>query len=244
MTAPGRTIRLSYRDALRELADVQKPGAGVPAYTRWVNRNLGRGVAAAVHVLGLSPNTVTTVSALISGIGLFVLILAPVNPATGLLVSVLLALGYVFDSADGQVARLSGRSSPAGEWLDHVVDAVRTPAMHLAVFIALSRHNDAIVPLQWIALAYALVSVGLFMSQILAEQLARRSGIPRVEEDGYKKSLILLPTDAGMTCWMFIVWGFSPLFTGVYIAMFVANTLHTAASMRRKYTKLGRADTW
>ncbi|OAX67752.1 hypothetical protein A5N15_01010 [Rothia kristinae] len=52
---------------------------------------------------------------------------------TAVIAALLFALGYAMDSADGQVARVTGASSPGGEWLDHVVDSVRVPAIHLTV---------------------------------------------------------------------------------------------------------------
>ena len=52
------------------LASAQKPGAGVPAYLRWVNRPLGRRAAAAAYVPGLTPNAVTLLSGVCSLAGL------------------------------------------------------------------------------------------------------------------------------------------------------------------------------
>ncbi|TQN35774.1 CDP-alcohol phosphatidyltransferase family protein [Kocuria rosea] len=132
--------RPSYEEALAGLRAAQKPGQGVPAYTRWVNRPLARYAAARAAAAGLTPNGVTALSAVLSAAGLVVLVAAPPTPATGVVVALLLAAGYVLDSADGQVARLTGTGSPAGEWLDHVVDSIRTPALHLAVAAAALLH--------------------------------------------------------------------------------------------------------
>ena len=38
---------------------------------------------------------------------------------------VLLVLGYMLDSCDGQLARVSGKTSKFGEWLDHSLDIVK-----------------------------------------------------------------------------------------------------------------------
>ena len=46
----------AYRSAL---AAAQKPGAGVPAYMRWVNRGAARVVAAAGAASGWTPNIVS-----------------------------------------------------------------------------------------------------------------------------------------------------------------------------------------
>lgn len=233
---PARRLR-EYRDTLGALEGAQKPGNGVPAYTRWVNRRLGRYAAAAAHVWHWTPNAVTALSATFSLAAIMLLILIDdPQPWLGITIAVLLATGYALDSADGQVARLQHAGGPAGEWLDHVVDALRTPAIHLAVLVALWRQDQA----PWIlavTLGYCLVSVVEFMSQILAEQLAKPNRA-RTPPAGTARSIFLLPTDTGMFCWIFLGWGFPAAFMAIYTAMFVANLVHTAVSMRRKYVKL------
>ena len=72
--------RESYRDTLRRLAGAQKPAAfGSPAYSRFVNRRIGRYLAAGAFQLGLTPNQVTAVSAVFSLAG--ILTIALVEPA-------------------------------------------------------------------------------------------------------------------------------------------------------------------
>ncbi|MEO6201524.1 MAG: CDP-alcohol phosphatidyltransferase family protein [Cryobacterium sp.] len=233
---PGAAPR-SFRAAMRGLDSAQKPGNGVPAYTRWVNRRLARFAAAAAYAAGWSPNTVTAASAVLSFAALWMMVAVPQTAPLGIAVGCLLAAGYVLDSADGQVARLGRRSSLAGEWLDHVVDAVRTPALHLAVLIGLyAVPGMGMWPLM-IALGYCLISVGEFMSQILAEQLSGRNE-PATASAGVLKSFILLPTDNGTLCWIFLLWGMPSVFVWVYGAMFLLNAVHTAISMRRKYVRL------
>ncbi|WP_217181698.1 CDP-alcohol phosphatidyltransferase family protein [Streptomyces sp. AC495_CC817] len=230
--------RSDFRSYLADLNRAQKSGAGVPAYTRWVNRRLARGVAASAAALGLSPNAVTMASAALSAAGLAVMIAVGPTWWSALLTGALLAAGYVFDSADGQVSRLTGTSSPAGEWLDHVVDAIRTPAIHLTVAVAVMLHEPQLVWLAVVALLFTIMSVGQFMSQILAEQLVRNSGGEAAEANGARKSIMLLPTDTGVLCWSFALWCVPPVFAVVYSALFAINLVHTAASMRRKYRKL------
>lgn len=238
MTQVTSRPRPGFRDHLADLNRAQKSGAGVPAYTRWVNRRLARGVAASAAALGLSPNAVTMISAGLSAVGLAIMIVVEPSWWSALATGALLAAGYVFDSADGQVARLTGTSSPAGEWLDHVVDAIRTPAIHLTVAVAVLLHRPDLIWLAVIAVLFTLMSVGQFMSQILAEQLVRNTGGEAAEASGSRKSLLLLPTDTGVLCWSFVFWAAPPLFLVVYGALFLINTVHSAASMRRKYRKL------
>ena len=234
-TAPRRDGFRAYLDRLNA---AQKSGSGVPAYTRWVNRRLARGIAAGAAAWGLTPNAVTFLSAALSGIGLATLIVAGPTWWAALLAGALLAAGYVFDSADGQVARLTGTSSPAGEWLDHVVDAIRTPTVHLSVAAVVLLHRPDLLWLAVVAVIFAILSVGQFMSQILAEQLVRNDGGEPAESSGVRKSLLLLPTDNGVLCWSFALWAVPGIFAAVYAALFAVNTVHTAVSMRRKYRKL------
>ncbi|MEX5306130.1 CDP-alcohol phosphatidyltransferase family protein [Kocuria sp. CPCC 205258] len=231
-----------YREALAGLRAAQKPGQGVPAYTRWVNRPLARYAAAAAATVGLTANGVTAASALFSAGGLLLLLAGPPTPVTGAATALLLATGYVLDSADGQVARLTRTGSPAGEWLDHVVDSVRTPAVHLSVLSAFLLRPEAVgVPGLFgvvLPLLFCLVAVGQFMSQILAEQLRR--GRPAAAEApvGPVRSFLNLPMDAGVTCWIFVLWGWPTVFFSAYGALLVVTVVITAASMRRKYLGL------
>ncbi len=234
-TPPAPTAHRTYSAALEALKSKQKSGAGVPGYTRWLNRRGARYLAAGAYRLGLSPDAVTMLSAAVSLSAMAALMLAPRTPLLGIAVAAGLALGYLLDSADGQVARLSGRGGPAGEWLDHVVDSVRMPALHVSVAVALYLHEGRSL-LALLALGYALLTVGQFFSQILAEQLARNSGHDpvRPQGSGITQSIVLLPTDTGVLCWIFVLWGFSPVFAVAYAAMFALNAGHTAISMSRK----------
>lgn len=233
---------LSYQEALAGLRAAQKPGQGVPAYTRWVNRPLARRAAARAAADGLTANAVTGLSAVLSAAGLAVLVTIPPTVVTGLVVAVLLAAGYVMDSADGQVARLTGTGSSAGEWLDHVVDSVRTPAIHLAVLASWLVHGvpagTAPVLAFGLPMLFVLVETGQFMSQILAEQLRRRGGIGGPSTGGTLRSFLNLPTDAGVTCWVFVLWGVPAVFVPAYAALLLALAAIAAVSMRRKYLGL------
>ena len=106
----------SYGDTVRRLAAAQKSGRGAPAYSRFVNRKLGRLFAAAGFHLGLTPNGITVISAAFSFSGL--VLLAAMRPSwwLGFAVTALLVLGYALDAADGQLARLRGGGSVTGEW--------------------------------------------------------------------------------------------------------------------------------
>lgn len=253
-TGPGTG---SFKSILADLKFAQKTGAGVPAYTRWPNRGMARGVAAFFASQGWSANMVSALSAVLSFSALLLLVLLPVTPLTGLLVAVLLAAGFVLDSADGQVARVTGTGSMAGEWLDHVIDAARTPAIHLCVAAGFIAFYGGTGWQWWLPLMYCAVSACHFMSQILAEQLLRNSspstavskigrhGIPpkTVEpvpapSPGVLRSWVMMHTDSGTLCWIFLAWGFPPLFLILYSLMLAANTVTAAVSIARKFRTL------
>lgn len=230
----GASWTARYARARATLDRAQKPGDGVPAYMRWINRRGARVVAAAGHAWGWTPNFVTALSACWSALGLALLLVLPATLSTGIVVAALLAAGFLFDSADGQLARLSRSSSPAGEWLDHVVDAFRAPAIHLGAAVAVAVHRPEYLWLAVVALVYAVVTSGQFMSQILAEQFVRRAG-RRPRRGGMRSSLLLLPTDPGILCWSFALWGLPAVHALCYTLLALAAVLHTAVSLRRRF---------
>lgn len=129
--------------ALRELRGAQKSAKGVSLYSRFVNRPAGRYLAAGSYGLGLTPNQVTLVSAAFSFAAAAAVALTEPSWGLGIAVWAALAVGFAFDSADGQLARLRGGGSAAGEWLDHVVDCAKLTAVHSCVLIAFYRFPDS-----------------------------------------------------------------------------------------------------
>jgi len=75
----------------------------------------------------MTPNAITAISAMFSAAAILLIALAEPQWWSGLAVWLLLALGYAFDSADGQLARLRGGGSPAGEWLDMSLTRRKSP---------------------------------------------------------------------------------------------------------------------
>lgn len=223
--------------AVERLAAAQKPGGGVPAYMRWVNRWLARRIAAIAYVGGLTPDVVTLLSLLWSVVAMALLIALPATWWLGALVALLLAAAFAFDSADGQLARLLGRSGPRGEWLDHVVDSFRTPALHVVVAcVVWFQFNSALLAV--VALLMAVVQSMQFMSQMLAEQLIRHSGQQAQRQGGTRQSWILLPTDPGVWAWMFVLWGFPSAFAAAYAILALINFAHVGVSLMRRYLDL------
>jgi len=188
----------SYGDVVAELVRAQKPSAGTPAYSRFVNRRIGRYLAAGAFLAGRTPNQVSLASGFCSLIGIVAIATLEPSVPLALLVTVMLVLGYALDSADGQLARLRGGGSPLGEWLDHMIDCVKIALLHSAVLISFYRFDafsNELVLL--IPLAYLCVSAVLFFGLILIDQLRRRHGGAKanVRGDSVPKSLLIAPTD-------------------------------------------------
>lgn len=223
----------SYRDTLSRLRSAQKGAArSAPAYSRFVNRRLGRFLAAWAYRAGLSPNQVTGISAAFTFSGIAALALLPQSIWTALAVTFALVVGYAFDSADGQVARLRGGGSPAGEWLDHIVDSVKTSLLPLAVLVSFYRAES--VPEAWllVPLAATAVYAVYFFAMILTEQLRRHQGTASRAGDApgssLVRSLLVIPTDYGVLCLAFLLIGLPQVFAGVFTVITAATAAYTA----------------
>jgi phosphatidylglycerophosphate synthase len=228
--------RESYGDVLRRLAAAQKPAArSAPAYSRFVNRRLGRYLTAWAYRAGLTPNAVTAISAAWTFAALVLLVVFPPSWPLGIAVALMLLIGYAFDSADGQLSRLTGRSSPAGEWLDHMVDATKVVSMPLALGLGLYLH--AAVPTGWLVvpLISAVVSSVLFFGMILTEQLRRQHGRVSLAADApgrpsWLRAVLVLPMDYGVLCLSFVLLGWLPGFLILYTLIVLATTLFLFAA--------------
>lgn len=94
----------------------------------WFNRRIARPPAAVVVArladTPITPNQVTFMSLAIMGVA--VLALLGVPTWAGLWLGVLLVeVSYIFDCADGQLARYTGRTSPVGGLLDFLMDELK-----------------------------------------------------------------------------------------------------------------------
>lgn len=226
----GTGRRESYGDTLRRLSVAQKSaGVHAPAYSRFINRRLGRLLAAWAFRVGLTPNVVTAISAILTYSGIVLLVVMAPSAWVGFAIGLLLVLGYAFDSADGQVARLRGGGTAAGEWLDHMADAVKISALPLFMVIGFYRFDA--VPRWWllVPLFGAIVGAALFFGMILTEQLRKQAGksLPTATSNtggiAWVRSVLVAPMDYGVLCLSFFFLGQITVFTVIY-------TLITAAT--------------
>ncbi len=236
----------SYAEAIRRLDAAQKPGRAVPPYTRYVNRWLGRRLAAACYVWGRTPNQVTWLSLLASALGIALFAVGPIGWATGVAAAALFILGFALDSADGQLARLTGGGGLAGEWFDHTADAGREPAIQLGLLVYLYRAGAP--TWSWLLpMAVLVFTTARFMAQVLADQLRRGQGDGAADglawdsgsdAQAARRALLQTPSDPGTIFLSFILLGALEVFVVVYSLIAAANVLLATASFRRRHREL------
>lgn len=260
--------RATFRESFNQLKQAQKTRKGVPLYLLYVNRPAGRAVAAALRNTTVTPNHVTFAGAVLTYGSLLWLAVGASASLSSALVGVLLALGYILDSADGQLARLQGASSAFGEWLDHALDNGRITVMHIAAFCFLARTTDY----DHILLAAAcglflLASSCIFFGGALLDQLRRnaraaaaapggrpgpspspspRPGVPdkaatagpHVSRRLLLRSALTLPVDYGMTCLAFLLLPWPRVFLVAYLVLAAAHVLMCAAFLPKWRSEL------
>ncbi|WP_328952056.1 CDP-alcohol phosphatidyltransferase family protein (plasmid) [Streptomyces sp. NBC_00184] len=230
---------------LRELRGAQKSAKGVSLYSRYVNRPAGRVFAAAAYRIGMTPNQVTLLSAAFTFSALAAVALT--RPAWGpaVLVYLGLAVGFALDSADGQLARLTGRGGPDGEWLDHVVDCAKMILVHTAVLISFHRYfglgSDA-----WLLLplGFLFVAVLTFCAGLLREQLGKSaarsapSGGAPAGPVSRLRAAALLPADYGVFCLVFLLLGDETAFRTGYAVLAAVHALFLVAFLGKWFREL------
>lgn len=243
------TDRGGIAQTLRRLFSAQKSAKGAPAYSRFVNRRLGRLIAAVAFHAGLTPNGVTAISAAWTFTGIAVLALVEPSLAMGSVVSICLVVGYAFDAADGQLARLQGGGSPAGEWLDHIVDCVKISSLHLALLIGMYRFELVERgPLLLLPLGFSVVAATHFFAAILNDQLRRRHEIGSASTSpaasaSVLRALVVAPTDYGLLCLVFVLLGMPSVFVVVYALLLAANLGYLVLAAPKWYGQMRGLET-
>lgn len=225
---PGRPSSpgTSFATNLRSLAHAQKTSKGVSLYSRFLNRPVGRVIAAAAHRVGISANAMTSISAVVTTVGIALLVVVEPSIGSGVGAAALLVMGFACDSADGQISRLAGTQSRLGEWFDHLVDAGKMVAIHAGVLIGVYRFQDVSDSWLLVPIAYQLVSVVTFSGLTVAGLLKRLSpGRPGTGRPSTMRSIALLPADYGLLALSFVTWGAPALFRDVYVVLLILNAL-------------------
>lgn len=229
---------------MRALEASQKTSKGAPAYSRFLNRPLGRVLAAAAHVAGLTPNQVTAISAAFTFTAIALIALVEATPVTAAIIVFLLAVGYAFDAADGQLARLRGGGSAAGEWLDHTVDVVKEATIHIAVLVNWARFEDYSDSRMLIPVSFGAAVTVLFFCTTLTDQIRRASrGQTRMIMKGEGSSSILYslavaPVDYGILIVSFALFWWAQGYFAVYTTLFVLTVAFLALALPKWFREL------
>jgi phosphatidylglycerophosphate synthase len=240
----GRDQSLS--EIMAALRAIQKSNRGAGGYARWVNRRIGRLFAAIAFKAGFTPNQVTIVSALFTFPAIVFIAVFQPTLWTGVIIALMLEIGFALDAADGQLARLRGGGSPAGEWLDHVVDSFKCSAFHVAILICWFRFydlpNDALL---LIPIVFGLQYTVFYFTIMLTEQLRRSaSGItsssrPKTNEPApILRSIIVLPNDYGILSLSLVLLGFPVLFFWFYTLMTLINIVFLLGALPKWYREM------
>ncbi|MFF8714030.1 CDP-alcohol phosphatidyltransferase family protein [Streptomyces sp. NPDC015184] len=253
---------------MRELRGAQKTAKGVSLYSRYVNRPAGRVLASGAYHIGMTPNQVTLLSAAFTFTA--IASVALVRPSWGLAALVWggLVVGFALDSADGQLARLTGRGGPDGEWLDHVVDCAKMILVHTAVLISFRRFFD--LPSEgWLLLplGFLFAAVLTFCAGLLREQLGKaqqgkaqwsrtRRGTAQpggTQPDGAAappgagetaapvsrlRAVVLLPADYGVFCLVFLLLGDRTAFRLGYAVLAAVHALFLVMFLAKWFREL------
>ncbi|MCW2597809.1 MAG: hypothetical protein QOF92_905 [Pseudonocardiales bacterium] len=226
------------REVVARLASAQKSNRGAAGYSRWVNRRAGRHLAAIAYLAGLTPNQVSVISAVFTFPAIAAIAVFEPTWIEAVAVTLALLIGYAFDSADGQVARLRGGGSPAGEWLDHVLDALKVSTLHLAIAVAWFRFYDLRHPaLLLVPLGFAATSAVFFFALVLSDMLRRiarlsaggssvtTASVDPDERAPVLRSLVVLPNDYGVLCLAVLLLSVQPAFVTAYSVLLAANVV-------------------
>jgi phosphatidylglycerophosphate synthase len=103
-------------------------------YTRYLNRPAARLFTYIGWRLGLRPVHLTLAGGALTFAGLATVLLVSIDQRGWLVLSYgVLAVGFILDSADGQLARASGRTSRSGGFLDHTLDGGKVALAGVAI---------------------------------------------------------------------------------------------------------------
>jgi phosphatidylglycerophosphate synthase len=150
------------RSQVRALAQNHPHLQNDPTYARLVMRRVSPPITyAIVRWTGLSADAITGL-AIISGVGAAGLLLLPRAPAyVG--AAALLQLAYLFDTVDGEVARVRGTASRRGTYLDLIGHIFQNQALYAAASVVLLRAAD------WAPWAVAISFAGLALASPFGE---------------------------------------------------------------------------
>jgi len=162
------------RAAVPTADDFRARHRGGGLFTETINQRIGSYLCVFAYQRGLAP-TVLTLANLVIGLGTSIAVVALATPmrqhevpsaVVGLGALVLWQLAYSLDCADGQLARVTGRSSAAGARVDILSDVALQISLVAAVSAVAARYHH--IPVWLVA-----VFTGTWMVNLVTSVLAQ-----------------------------------------------------------------------
>ena len=243
----------SVASIIRELSAAQKTPKSTSAYIVFVNRPIGRLLAAIAFKFGGTPNGITAVSGTGTYLAAAALAFFGGDFPAAVFAGLALCFFYALDSADGQLARLQGGGSLRGEWLDHFLDGGKIVLLHSAVLAVLIRDSSVPMPLALIVpIVFMLASSLLYGGGTLVNELKRRVATP---SESSSKPLVsgftakdwvmsgaLLAPEHGVISLLVVLLPFPRIFVPIYVLASLVTVVLCVAISIKWYRDLAAAD--
>ncbi len=156
-------------------ADFLARNRGGGLFTETVSQRAAAYLCVLAHRLGLPP-TALTLANLVLGLGAsigVVLLAHDMNVVLGLAALVVWQLAYALDCADGQLARVTGRTSPAGKRIDILCDVALQIAL-VASVVAVANAYRPDLP-SWLGPLFAGTWMVNLVTSVLQQDTAAHS---------------------------------------------------------------------
>lgn len=209
-------------------------GGGI--YSEAISQRLGASIASIAYRAGIAPTALTMVNlVLVLGASIAMIALAPAMVAgsvsawvVGLAALLAWQLGYAFDCSDGQLARVSGRTSPAGARVDVLCDVAAQIGLVTAVGAVAVAYRPS-TPV-WLVAAFA----GTWMVNLVTSVMqSGASGASMVASTSLPVRVVKLVRDYGAVIFVIgLVLTLAPAWTvWVMVAFTAVNGLFLLASI-------------
>jgi len=167
----------------------------------WYHRNISLKLSNYVVYLsyraGLSPNFLTVLSGVCCLLAMFAVLFFPRSLYAGLLNLAFLQLCFIFDCADGVLARIRGRTSKFGAFLDGVIDSFDHFLVFMIFGFVWARYCESHLSFGKVALFVICSSayVFYFIVMMLVGQYFKelKGTMERFGENGLKERFFKLP---------------------------------------------------
>ena len=155
MAQNNNTTNTSYRDSLKSM-DTEE------TFDLWFYRPIGYAWACLAKKLGITPNTIT-IASIFLGVGAGILFYFN-NLWINIIGIFLLVWANSFDSADGQLARMTKQYSRIGRILDGLSGDLWFFAIYFAICFRTNANSDFFSATPWLIWTIAIIA-GLFHAQ-------------------------------------------------------------------------------